>query len=126
MFAIRRRPADSFSTLAFVTLIEFLHPLKGGARKDVVLGTLYYFKRYKDQPNMTAAEIKAAMRQAKVPRAKDMNVNAVINASAPFVYQMGSVPNGSFLFEITGEGRSGTSKLGLAMPEAQVEHDVVP
>jgi len=28
---------------------------------------------------MTATEIKAAMRQARIPKAKDMNVDAVIN-----------------------------------------------
>jgi hypothetical protein len=30
-------------------LIELLHPLKSSPRKDVVLATLYYFKRYKDR-----------------------------------------------------------------------------
>src|SRR4051812_5432440 len=108
-----------------MTLIEFLHPLKGTAKKNLVLGTLFYFKRYKEQPAMTAAEIKAAMRQAKVPKAKDMNVNAVINQSAPFVHSTGAADNGAFLFEITGDGEKYIrEKLGLTLPEAQVEHDV--
>jgi hypothetical protein len=108
-----------------VTLIEFLHPLKGGARKNVVLGTLYYGKRYKDQPAMTAADIKAAMRQARIPKAKDIKVNAVINQSAPYVHSIGATDNGAFLFEITGEGeRYIRGKVGIATHDAQVEHDV--
>jgi hypothetical protein len=108
-----------------MTLIEFLHPLKGSAQKNLVLGTLFYFKRYKEQPAMPAADIKAAMRQAKVPKAKAMNVNAVINSAAPYVHSTGADDHGSFLFEITGEGEKYIrEKLGLNTPEAQVEHDV--
>jgi hypothetical protein len=61
-----------------------------------VLATLYYRKRYKDRPHMTASEIKAAMRGAKVPRANDTNVNAVINRSAPYVHSTGSKENRAF------------------------------
>lgn len=108
-----------------MTLIEFLHPLKGGPRKDAVLGTLFYFRRYKDTASMTAADIKAAMRQARVPKAKDMNVNAVLNESAPYVFPSGSNEAGRFLFEITGDGEQYIrDKLGLPAPDAQVERDV--
>lgn len=108
-----------------MTLIEFLHPFKGGSQKNMVLGTLYYFKRYKDQQHMSSAEIKAAMRQARVPKARGMNVNAVINGSAPYVHSSGSKENGAFLFEITSEGEKYVREtLGLNASEPQVEHDV--
>jgi hypothetical protein len=62
-----------------VTLIEFLHPLKGGARKGRGARHPLLRQAVQDQPAMTATEIKAAMRQARIPKAKDMNVDAVVN-----------------------------------------------
>jgi hypothetical protein len=50
-----------------VTLVEFIHPLRKGKQRDPVLGVLYFFKRYKGQNAMTAAQVKTALRDAKVP-----------------------------------------------------------
>jgi hypothetical protein len=107
-----------------VTLVEFLHPLKSGKQRDVVLAAMYYFKRYKDKPQMTAAEVKSALVAAKIPKAKTWNVNDVLGKSAPFVHAPGA-DGGVFLFELTDTGeRAVRDQLGLPTAEPEVEHDV--
>ncbi len=108
-----------------MTLMEFLHPLRQGKQRDLVLATLYFFKRYKQRDRMTAPDVRSAMVQAKVPRAKLMNVNAVINESAPYAQGTGAKESGAFLFELTGTGEDHVRDLlGLPAAEAEVEHDV--
>ena len=62
-----------------MTLIEFLHPLKGGARKGRGARHPLLRQAVQGPAGDDATEIKAAMRQARIPKAKDMNVDAVIN-----------------------------------------------
>ncbi len=57
-----------------MTLVEFLHPIRVGKQGELVLSVLYYFNYSKGTGGMTAAEIRSALVQAKIPKAKTMNV----------------------------------------------------
>jgi hypothetical protein len=108
-----------------VTLVEFLHPLRGSSQRNLVLGTMYYLKRYKDREAVTAPEIKAALTAAKIPKAKQINVNNVVNRAAPLVHSPGGKENGALLFALTDTGEKYVRDLlGLPAVEAEVEHDV--
>jgi hypothetical protein len=108
-----------------VTLIEFLHPIRTGKQGDLVLSVLYYFKASKGQDGMTAAEIKAALVQAKIPKAKTMNVNAVLSAGAPYVHAPAGKANGALVFELTGSGDKEVQRiLNLPPPSTTTRQDV--
>jgi hypothetical protein len=114
-----------------VTLVEFLNPLlKGGGRRDlrqrdVVLAVMYYYRRYKTKPRMTAAEVKSGLVAGKVPKAKLWNVSDVLGKSAPYVHAPNATEGGLLQFELTDTGeRAVREKLGLPEAEPEVEHDV--
>lgn len=108
-----------------MTLVEFLHPLKGGKQRDLVVATMYYLKRYKGREAVTAPEIKTAMVATKLV-AKGINVHQVIGGSAPYVHSPGGKENGALLFAVTDSGDAYVRELlGLPSAEPEVEHDVV-
>lgn len=107
-----------------MTLVEFLHPLKGGKQRDLVLATMYFLKRYKGRDPVTAPEVKSAMVATKMV-AKTINVNQVINGSAPYVHSPGGKENGALLFALTDTGDQYVRELlGLPSAEPEIEHDV--
>jgi hypothetical protein len=87
-----------------LTLVEFLHPIRTSTQRNLVLSVLYYSKHVKGVGGMTAAEIKSALVQSKIPNAKKMNVNAVLGTSNPFVHIPGGKENGAFVWELTDSG----------------------
>src|SRR4051812_48882238 len=107
-----------------MTLVEFLYPLKGGKHRDLVMATMYFLKRYQGRDPVTAPEVRTAMLATKlVP--KTINVNQVINGSAPFVHSPGGKENGALLFALTDTGDKYVRELiGLPSAEPEVEHDV--
>lgn len=108
-----------------MTLVEFLHPIRTGKQRDLVLAVLFFYKQFKDADGMTAAQIKAALVQAKVPKAKAMNVNAVINNSAPLVHSPRGKEDGAFVFELTDSGEKHIRDLlDVPLPSAGVQQDV--
>jgi hypothetical protein len=108
-----------------VTLVEFVYPIRNGKHRDLVLAVLYYFKKFRQAEGMTAADIRAALLQAKVPGAKKINVNHVINTSAPYVHSPGGKASGAFIFELTDSGEKYVrEKLELNVLEPDVKHDV--
>lgn len=108
-----------------MTLVEFLFPLKGGQQRDLVLAAMYYLKRYKDRESVTAPELRAALAATKLPKTKAINVNDVINKSAPYVHSPGGKENGALLFALTDKGDQYVRELlGLPAAEPEVEHDV--
>ena len=108
-----------------MTLVDFLHPLRGSSQRNLVLGTMYYLKRYKEREAVTASEVKAALTAAKIPKAKRINVNNVVNRAAPLVHSPGGKENGALLFALTDSGEKYVREL-LSLPSAEpeVEHDV--
>jgi len=108
-----------------VTLVEFLHPIRKGRQRDLVLATLFFHTQFKGANGMTGTEIKTALTQAKVPNAKKMNVNDVINKSAPFVHSPRGKENGAFVFELTDTGEKHVRELlELPVPDLGVQQDV--
>ncbi|MGH3006030.1 MAG: hypothetical protein ACRDOS_09060 [Gaiellaceae bacterium] len=108
-----------------MTLVEFLHPLRGSSQRNLVLGTMYYLKRYKGREAVTAPEVKAALTTAKIPKAKRINVNNVVNRAAPLVHSPGGKENGALLFALTDMGDKYVRELlDLPSAEPEIEHDV--
>ena len=108
-----------------MTLVEFLHPIRTGKQGNLVLAVLFFYKQFKDADGMTASEIRAALVQAKVPKAKTMNVNAVINKSAPFVHSPRGKEDGAFVFELTDSGEKYVRDLlDVPLPSAGTQQDV--
>lgn len=108
-----------------MTLVEFLHPIKAGAQRDLVVATMYFLKRYKGRAEVTAPEVRAALVATKLVK-KTINVNDVINKSAPYVHSPGGKENGALLFALTDMGEQHVRELlGLPSVEPEIEHDVV-
>jgi hypothetical protein len=102
-----------------VTLVEFLHPLRSSGRRDLVLATLYYYKKYESTPSMTVGAIRAALMQARAPRAKQMNISDVLAKASPFVY---SRDKGNYSLTNTGV-RYVREHVGESDAEPEMQHD---
>lgn len=68
-----------------MTLGEFLHPIRGGNKRDQVLATLYFLKHQSDQGEATVGEIREALVRANIPRAKKANLSYVLANAIPLV-----------------------------------------
>lgn len=101
-----------------MTLVEFLHPLRTAGRRDLVLATLYFYKKYEDTPVMTVSEIRAAMVHARAPRARKMNISDVLASASPMVH---SQARGRFALTTTGE-RYVRERVGHPDSEPEVQH----
>ena len=107
-----------------MTIVEFLHPLKGRAIRDLCLAALYFSQRYNGQSEVTVEELRALLRRARVPRATKLNLADVLAKSAPHVDTAGKRGR-SFLWTLTTAGQEHVrSLLGLPEAEAEIEHDV--
>lgn len=107
-----------------MTIVEFLHPLKGGAIRDICLAALYFSQRYTQQNEVTVEELRALLRRARVPRATKLNLADVLAKSAPHVDTAGKQGR-SFLWALTTSGQKHVrSLLGLPEAEVEIEHDV--
>ena len=107
-----------------MTIVEFLHPLKGGAIRDLCLAALYFSQRYNSQSEVTVEELRALLKRARVPRAAKLNLADTLAKSAPYVDTAGKRGR-SFLWTLTAAGQEHVrSLLGLPEAEAEIEHDV--
>lgn len=107
-----------------MTIVEFLHPLKGGAIRDICLAALYFSDRYNGNSEVTVEELRALLKRARVPRAAKLNLADVLAKSAPHVDTAGKRSR-SFLWTLTTAGREHVrSTLGLPEAEPEIEHDV--
>lgn len=108
-----------------MTLVEFLHPIRKGKQRDLVLAVLFYTKHYTKKDGMTAAEIKTGLTQAKIPNAKKMNVNQVVNTSAPYIHAPRGKEDGAFVFELTQSGDEHVRRtLDVPTVEPELQHEV--
>lgn len=107
-----------------MTLVEFLAPLKKSTHGNRVLAVLYYLMRYEGVESATVAQIRSAMRRARAPSWKTVNVANVLARSAPNVESPGQ-SGSALLWRLTGTGQAHIRTL-LDLPEAEpeVEHDV--
>lgn len=107
-----------------MTLIEFLHPLKGGNNRDICLAAMYFHQRYEGLSEVTVDGLRTLLKRAKVQRAPTMNVAQVLSVAAPFVHSPGKQGN-KFLWELTATGQNHVRQL-LSLPasDPEVENDV--
>ncbi len=107
-----------------MTVVEFLHPLKGGAVRDICLGAMYFAQRYDRKNELTVEELRALLKRARVPRAAKLNLADILGKSAPHVDAAGKRGN-RFLWTLTPSGQERVrSLLGLPEAEVEIEHDV--
>lgn len=107
-----------------MTIVEFLHPLKGKPIRDLCLAVLYFEHRYDSKQALTVEELRAALKRARVPRAAKLNLADVLSKSAPYVDAAGKDGN-RFLWSLTPSGEKRVrSLLGLPDSDVEIEHDV--
>ncbi len=108
-----------------MTLVEFLHPIRNGKRRNLVVAVLFYTKHYTKKDSMTAAEIKTALTRARIPNAKKMNVNQIVTNSAPLVHAPRGKEDGALVFELTQSGDDFVRlDLGVPTVEPELQHEV--
>lgn len=107
-----------------MTLVEFLIPLKNSSNKDRCLAVLYFKQRYEQTESLTVEEIRNALIQCRVPRARSLNVADILSKSGAMVDSPGA--NGlARLWRLTGAGEIHVRQMmGLKDAEAEIEHDV--
>jgi hypothetical protein len=107
-----------------VTLVEFLHPLRGAKQGEIVLATLYYMRRYQDINAATVERIRTALTQARVTGAKKMNIAQALANMGHYVNSPGN-EGARRLWEITDTGSAQVRRMmGLPEAEPEIEHDV--
>jgi len=107
-----------------MTLVEFLHPLKGSANRDLCLAAMYFHQRYDGVEDLTIEGLRALLKKGRVPKAATMNIADVLSKSAPMVEAAGK-KGSRFLWKLTVTGQERVRSL-LKLPEhdVEVENDV--
>ncbi len=103
-----------------MTLVEFLHPIRKGKHRDLVLAVLFYTKKN----GMTQAEIMAALMQAKIPNAKTMNVSQVLTRSAAFTDTLDTKRKGASVFKLTRTGEVHVRSLNVPTDNPVLQNEV--
>lgn len=105
-----------------MTLVEFIAPLDKNSHR--ILAILYYKKRYESVVSLTVDPIRAALRTARVPGWKKINVADVLNKSGHYVDSPGSL-DAKRLWSLTDSGEQHVRDLlHLPAAEPEIEHDV--
>lgn len=108
-----------------MTLVEFLAVVAGQKRETQVLSALYWNERYGAKPSMTAAQVKAALVQARVANARSMNAPDVLSKAGANVDVVGDSSGGAKLWALTETGRKVVRAAhGLPEVEPELEHGV--
>ena len=105
-----------------MTLVEFLAPIRGAGQSDIVVATLFFLEHHRDQPDASVADIRDALRQARIAGVGKWNVSRALNAAGARVDSAGSSPVRWYLTD-TGL-RYCVDELGLSAPRNAVAHDV--
>lgn len=108
-----------------MSLVEFITVVKNSKRETLALSVMYWYERYGSKPEMTAAEVKAGLIQARVTNAKNINVSDVLGKAGGNVDTIGNAPGGAKLWSLTETGRRSIRQLhGLPEDEPELEHGV--
>lgn len=101
------------------THVELQHRLATDApQRNRVLTAMHYFTAYDGMQSMTSREIADALIKARVPRAKKINVSAVLGDLVPRVDRLDETRKGARLWIITDTGKEYLrDALGLLEPE---------
>jgi hypothetical protein len=107
-----------------VTLVEFLASIRDGSHRDRCLTILYFKEHYEHIEALTSDQISKALVNARVPKAKSINVADVLNKSGASVDSAGFSGNAR-LWRLTPSGEARVREiLGLSESIPEVEHSV--
>jgi hypothetical protein len=107
-----------------MTFVEFIAPIRGGTNRSLVMMAMYYLHRYEQVESMRAEQIRTLLRNARISRARTMNVADVLSNSGHFVDSPGS-DGVRRLWRLTQSGEIEVRRLlGLPDNEPEIEHDV--
>lgn len=108
-----------------ITLVEFLSPVRQASNRDRVLATLYFAHRYQDVEALTVDGVRTRLQQARIPKAKQINVADVLAKAGQHVDAPSVGAKGSRLWRLTETGERYVRQL-LNLPETapQVDNDV--
>lgn len=103
-----------------MTLGEFLHPVRGGSKRDQILATLYYLKHHSGREEATVSEIREALVQANIPLSKKANLSGALATAIPLVDRLGKGH-----WELTESGENQVrEQLALSDDAPQTKEDV--
>src|SRR5713226_1910048 len=107
-----------------MTLVEFLAPLKDAAHRDKCLAVTYFKRHYEAVDELTVDQISRALVDARLPKAKSMNVADVLSKSGEMVESPGARGRAR-LWRLTPTGEAHVRRI-LSLPEAypEMEHSV--
>lgn len=107
-----------------MTIVEFVHPIKGKPTRDLCLAALYFAHRYNSKEALSVEEIRTLLKRARVARATRLNLADVLAKSAPFVDIKGKQGH-RLLWALTPTGEDHVRVLlGLPASDVEIEHDV--
>lgn len=105
-----------------MTLLEFLSPVLGGARRDICLAGMFYLSEEKGSAVCTASELKAALVAARVPKAKTFNVADILGRAGHLVSTDQKNSSKVNLWHLTESGDQHVrTRLGITADAAQIQ-----
>ena len=106
-----------------MTLVEFLHPLRGKSIREYCLAVLLYERTNNKLDVLTVKDIRARLSKAKVPRAGFANISDLLSKFAPYVH-IHDTRGGSHRWALTKTGEERiTAMLGLNDGSPNTKHD---
>ena len=107
-----------------MTLVEFLHPIKGSGIRNVCLAAMCFHERYENSEAITVDGLRVLLKRARVPRADKLNLADTLSKSAPYVDTNGKEGN-RFLWVLTSSGQELVRQLlNLPAKDVEIENDV--
>ncbi|SRR5260370_12932564 len=107
------------------SLVEFIAPVAGAENKDRSLAAMYYAQFVEGHSGMTAPELRDRLIDARIPKARRINVGDVLAKAGPLVDSVRADGIKARSWHLTGLGKQHIETLlGLSPLEPEVLHDV--
>jgi hypothetical protein len=107
-----------------MTIVEFVHPVKGSSHRNKVLSAVYFAMRYEQSDAVTVDDIRTMLKRARISGVGKINIPDVLNKSGNYVDSPG-VEKYRRLWRLTSSGEAYVRELlGLPEPEPEIEHDI--
>lgn len=104
------------------TLLEFLEPVLRGSRREICLATMSYIAA-RNAPAVTAADLKAALLTARVPKARQYNVSDVLGKAGGLV--SADHHGKTMVWSLTSSGEQYVAEaLGLDTVEPEIKNSI--
>ena len=107
------------------SLVEFIAPVAAAENKDRSLAALYFVQFVEGHAGMTAPELHDRLVDARVPKARQVNVADVLARAGALVESVSGDGTKARLWHLTGSGKQHIETLlGLSALEPEALHDV--